>query len=75
MTTVTLEEAQAKLVELVNSLGPGDVIVIVRDNHPVAQLAPATAPNRQPKFGTLKGVIEVISDDDEHLADFKEYMP
>lgn len=73
MTTVTLEEAQAKLVELVNGLGPGDSIVIVRDNQPVAQLVPAPE-CRSPIFGSMKGMITIISDDDDHLEDFKEYM-
>lgn len=75
MTTVTLEEAQAKLVELVNGLGPGDAIVIVRDNQPVAQLVSLPESRPTPKFGTLRGVIEVISDDETHLDDFQDYMP
>jgi hypothetical protein len=28
---------------------------------------------RQP--GSAKGILQVLSDDDEHLDDFKEYMP
>lgn len=27
------------------------------------------------KPGTAKGLISLLSEDDEHLADFKEYMP
>ena len=28
---------------------------------------------RQP--GSAKGILKILSDDDEHLDDFKEYMP
>jgi antitoxin (DNA-binding transcriptional repressor) of toxin-antitoxin stability system len=40
MSTVTIEEAQAKLPELIEQLGIGDEIVITRGAHPVAKLVP-----------------------------------
>jgi prevent-host-death family protein len=38
MTTVTLEEAQAKLPELIERLQPGDELVITKNNQPVVRL-------------------------------------
>ena len=31
--------------------------------------------NPLPQFGSCKGMLTIISDDDEHLKDFAEYMP
>jgi hypothetical protein len=33
----------------------------------------AVKKNRQP--GSAKGILKVLSEDEEHLYDFKEYMP
>jgi prevent-host-death family protein len=76
MSTITLEEAQARLTELVERLAPGEQVLITRDNQPVAKLvgeAKAVPRRRQP--GTLKGtVLFMASDFDAPLADFKDYM-
>ena len=37
-TTITMEEAQAKLKELIHQLAPGDEIVITENQQPVAKL-------------------------------------
>ncbi len=44
METVTIEEAQARMVDLVRRLGPGDEIVITENDQPVARLVPTAAP-------------------------------
>lgn len=75
MITVTLAEAKAKLEELVRHLAPGETIVIVHDSKPVAQLSPPAAPTGSPEFGFWKGKLDIVADDDEHLADFQPYMP
>lgn len=75
--TVTLEDAQARLADLVAGLKPGEALVITRDAVPVATLttAPPVPPQRQPRVpGSAKGTLTIISDDDEHLVDFAEYM-
>jgi antitoxin (DNA-binding transcriptional repressor) of toxin-antitoxin stability system len=48
MQTVELQDAQRRLLELVNSLTPGDEIVIETDHKPVARLLSAE-PVRPPK--------------------------
>ncbi|MBI3413851.1 MAG: type II toxin-antitoxin system Phd/YefM family antitoxin [Verrucomicrobia bacterium] len=47
MQTVELAEAQARLKELVESLAPGEEIVIEKNHHPVARLLPTSS--RQPR--------------------------
>jgi antitoxin (DNA-binding transcriptional repressor) of toxin-antitoxin stability system len=75
MQTVTLEEAQSRLAEIIENLPPGEEIVITRDNQPVARLV--RTPNQgRPGPGLGKGMLTVVSDDDDdHLKDFAEYMP
>jgi prevent-host-death family protein len=77
MSSVSIDEAQAKLSELIHELRPGDEILITEGKEPVARLLPA-APQGLPKrrqLGTLRGtVIYIAPDFDAPLEDFKEYM-
>ena len=74
MNTVTLEEAQARLPELLDRLQPGEEIVLNRNNRPVARLGGEKRLPR-PGPGLCKGMITIVADDKEHLKDFAEYMP
>jgi antitoxin (DNA-binding transcriptional repressor) of toxin-antitoxin stability system len=74
-TTVSLEEAQARLTELIEHLSPGDEIIITREQQPVAKLVGSRQARKPRQPGNCKGMLTIVSDDDEHLEDFKEYMP
>ena len=66
---------QANLPELVASLAGGDELIITQDQKPVAKLIREAPTGRKPrKPGNCKGMITIVSDDDEHLKDFGEYM-
>ena len=71
--TVGIEEAQARLKDLIAGLGPDDEIVITERNRPVARIMPTT--KKQAVFGSCKGMLTIVQDDDEHLKDFEAYMP
>jgi len=78
MATVTIQEAQAHLPELIRNLMPGDELVIVENNQPVAKLVGGRSQpmsDLRPPPGLGKGFITVLADDDEHRADFEEFMP
>jgi prevent-host-death family protein len=76
MSSVSLEEAQARLPQLIEQLQPGEPLVITRNEKPVARLLVEEPLKRQArKAGSAKGILTVIHDDDEHLKDFEEYMP
>lgn len=76
MTTATIEEAQAKLPELIEQLTAGEPVVITRNQRPVARLLAEEAPQRAPrKAGNCKGMLTIVADDDGHLEDFRDYMP
>jgi antitoxin (DNA-binding transcriptional repressor) of toxin-antitoxin stability system len=76
MSTVTLEDAQAHLAELIAQLGPGEEVIITRDDKPVARLVGQPPPAAGPRpSGTLKGTVLYMAPDfDAPLEDFKEYM-
>jgi prevent-host-death family protein len=74
--TITVEEARAKLTELIGRLSPGEEIVITKDHEPVAKLVSQRTSGRTPRVpGNCKGMIKLEVEDDEHLKDFEEYMP
>ena len=74
--TVTIEEAQAHLAELVSKLTPGQEIVIMENDQPVATLTGQYTRARQPRQpGSAKGQFIIVADDEEHLEDFKDYLP
>jgi antitoxin (DNA-binding transcriptional repressor) of toxin-antitoxin stability system len=75
-STIAVKEAQARLKELIDQLGPGEELVITDHQQPVAKLVGQGAPARKPRQpGGCKGMITLLVEDDEHLKDFAEYMP
>lgn len=75
MATVTLEDAQARLPELIEQLTDGTDVLITRGEQPIARLVPVVTARPRPRFGSCKGMLTIVSDDEEHLKDFAEYMP
>ena len=76
LRTISIEEAQATLPDIVSKLGPGEEVVLTKDDHPVAKLVGQHKAARQPpQPGSAKGMLIINVEDDEHLQDFAEYMP
>jgi len=48
LSSLTVQEAQAKLSELIHNLKPGDEVVITDNDQPVARLVPAEQRQRGP---------------------------
>jgi antitoxin (DNA-binding transcriptional repressor) of toxin-antitoxin stability system len=75
LPTMSIEEVQATLPEIISQLGPGEEVLITQDNRPVAKLISQSRAARQPRRpGSAKGILTIVSEDEEHLEDFKEYM-
>ena len=75
MPTVTIQEAQAQLPDLIHHLSVGDELVITENNQPVARLARTEPKQQWPcKAGSAKGKIRMAADFDAPLRDFSEYM-
>ena len=76
MSIITIEEAQAKLPEIIDKLEPGEELIITRNDQPIAKLArsPRTSWPCQP--GSARHKNHWMAEDfDAPLEDFKEYMP
>ncbi len=77
-TTITIDEAQARLKDVIRQLAPGEEVVITENQQPVAKLVgepsrPARPPRPGP--GLCKGMITYMAPDfDAPLEDMKEYM-
>ncbi|HTU92812.1 MAG TPA: hypothetical protein VMF69_22210 [Gemmataceae bacterium] len=75
MPTVSLDEAQAHLREIVISLQPGEEIVLTENGQPLAKLVKTQRTSWPCKAGSAKGkVLYVAPDFDAPLEEFKEYM-
>jgi antitoxin (DNA-binding transcriptional repressor) of toxin-antitoxin stability system len=74
MTSVTLEEAQARLPQLLEQLQPGEEITITDHGQPVAQMKKAARASWPCKAGSAKGKIHMAPDFDVPLEEFKENM-
>lgn len=85
MFTITLEEAQARLAELVHRLTPGEEVTITENDRPVARLmAPLIRPRGEPrprppitgvpKAGQYEGRLIVPEDFKELLEELREYV-
>lgn len=75
MSTMKPHEAQEQLVDIVHRLAPGDEVIIIEDDRPIARILPAPEVAeripRQP--GTLRHTVLYMAPD-APLDDFKEYM-
>lgn len=75
MSTITLEDAQNHLAEVIAKLMPGEPLIITQNGKPVARLLAEEKPRRMRRqAGSAKGMLTIVADDDEHLKDFEEYM-
>jgi antitoxin (DNA-binding transcriptional repressor) of toxin-antitoxin stability system len=75
-TYISVEEAMTRLPELLASLSAGEELILTMDGQRAARLIKEPSPRTEPRQpGTARGVLTIISEDEEHLEDFKEYMP
>jgi len=72
--TVSIEEAQLSLKQLIDKTAHGEQVLITEGQKPVAELVPVQTNGHRPVFGSCKGMLTIVSEDDDHLVDFKEYM-
>ena len=77
MTTVTIQQAQTTLSELIHRLSLGDDVVITENDRPVARLVPTSEIKKTSfrQLGTMKGTVLYMAPDfDAPLDEFKECM-
>lgn len=80
MSTITIQEAQANLPELLHRLKPGEALQVTEGGRPVAVITgaaptPADPAPGQRRLGTQAGsVLYMAPDFDAPLDDMREYM-
>jgi antitoxin (DNA-binding transcriptional repressor) of toxin-antitoxin stability system len=71
MPTITIEEAQARLPELIGGLSRGEELAVTQGGRVVARIVGERAEGgRRPGPGLGKVMLTVVAEDDEHLKDF-----
>jgi antitoxin (DNA-binding transcriptional repressor) of toxin-antitoxin stability system len=75
MATVSIEDAQSRLKDLIAQMTPGDEIFITDGDRTIARLIAEVPCEKRPRrLGTLKGTVLYMAPDfDAPLDDFKEY--
>ena len=75
MTSISIEEAQAKLPELIGGLAKGEELVITENGEPIATLTRSVREPQPRKAGSARDKIVWIAPDfDAPLEEFREYM-
>ncbi len=74
MSSVTLEEVQARLPQLLKQLEPGEEITVIDQGQPLAYVKKAERTTWACKAGSAKGQIHIATDFDDPLEEFQEYM-
>jgi antitoxin (DNA-binding transcriptional repressor) of toxin-antitoxin stability system len=73
---IPIEEAQKRLAEIIEQMVPGQQLFITQNDKTIARIVREISPPYQrPEPGSAKGMLTILAEDDEHLEDFKEYMP
>lgn len=68
--TISIDEAQANLRDLIHHLAPGDEVLITENQLPVAKLVSQSKSKKRREPGLCKGMITLLVEDDEHLEAF-----
>jgi antitoxin (DNA-binding transcriptional repressor) of toxin-antitoxin stability system len=73
--SITVEEAQTKLKDLIHGMVPGEEVVITENQQPVARLVSEPVKPTRPAPGLGKGsIIYMAPDFDGPIEEMKEYM-
>jgi antitoxin (DNA-binding transcriptional repressor) of toxin-antitoxin stability system len=77
MQTISLEEAQLHLSEIIDKLTPGEELVLTREEKPVATIraTPPPPPRKPRQLGTLRGTVLYMAPDFDAIPEgFEEYI-
>jgi antitoxin (DNA-binding transcriptional repressor) of toxin-antitoxin stability system len=70
MSTISVQDMQRDLLAFLRRVEAGESFLVVRDEHPLAEVRPVPAPATQPRpFGLCAGQFTVPLDFDRPLPD------
>ena len=72
MYTLHVDEAQARLSELIREASEGEEVVIAREDGTAVRLVPVEK-HGGPRFGSARGMFTMADDFDAPLEDFAPY--
>ncbi len=76
MIRASIEEAKAKLEELIEKAAMGETVVIATDQHKATLTAEPLYSERGQLLASQKGILIYMAENfNEPLEDFKDYMP
>jgi antitoxin (DNA-binding transcriptional repressor) of toxin-antitoxin stability system len=75
MQTITLEDAQSCLSELVDAAVGGEEVTIERNDGTIVILKLVQPMQLQPRFGSAKGLIRILDGFDDPIEGFEDYEP
>lgn len=73
MHTVDVNEAQARLADLISEAAKGGEVVISCANGAAVRLVPVRPEGARPRFGSAHGLFTMAEDFDAPLEDFAPY--
>lgn len=59
---MSITEAKNNLTQLITAVEKGERVTIFRHGRPVVDIVPATGERRGPKFGTMRGILHMTSE-------------
>jgi antitoxin (DNA-binding transcriptional repressor) of toxin-antitoxin stability system len=75
MSIITIQDAQAKLAELIHGMAPGEELLITENDRIVAKFVLTPQPRQRPRqLGTMRGTVLSMEHFDDPLEEFEEYM-
>jgi antitoxin (DNA-binding transcriptional repressor) of toxin-antitoxin stability system len=75
MSSITVDDAKARLPEIIAGLNPGEQLLIVQNGEPLAMLTRSRQNQWPCKAGSAKDTKHWMAPDfDAPLEDFREYM-
>ena len=73
---VGVEEAEGRLMELIDGLIPGETLHITKDGHTIAKLTKEALPSQQPRqSGSAKDQVHFMADDFNAPMELKDFEP
>lgn len=73
MTTISINDAQSQLADLIHGLSAGDEVVITENGRSIARLLPVPTASGRPKLGSMSGTVRSMDNDfDEPVIGFGE---
>lgn len=70
--SIDVMELDPSLEDRIGKMLSADELIFTENDRPIAKIVPIDRP--KPVFGHCPGMLEILSEDDDHLADYQECL-